>query len=115
MERLCHESFFSYYYVKVHAHHSSQIKSHKKKSQNSINQGFSYYFCLMMEGSGSGSVPLANGSGVPYCSLYLFYVLFADIKKKQILSVNIHKYLQVVQRQREASDQREPDVRQEND
>jgi hypothetical protein len=45
-----------------------------------------------------------------YCFLYLFYVLFADIKKKQILSVNIHKYLQVVQRQREASDQREPDI-----
>ncbi len=32
-----------------------------KKSQNSMNQGFSYYFCLMIEGS--GSVPLTNGSG----------------------------------------------------
>jgi hypothetical protein len=29
-----------------------KIKS-KKKSQNSRNQGFSYYFCLMMEGAGS--------------------------------------------------------------
>ncbi len=27
----------------------------KKKSQNRRNQGFSYYFCLMIEGSGSGS------------------------------------------------------------
>ncbi len=27
-----------------------------KKSQNSRNQGFSYYFCLMIEGPGSGSV-----------------------------------------------------------
>jgi hypothetical protein len=35
----------------------------KKKSQNSRNQGFSYYFCLMIEGCGSGSVPLTNGSG----------------------------------------------------
>jgi hypothetical protein len=32
-----------------------------KKSQNSRNQCFSYYFCLMIEGSGSGS--LTNGSG----------------------------------------------------
>jgi hypothetical protein len=24
---------------------------------------FSYYFCLMIEGSGSGSIPLNNGSG----------------------------------------------------
>jgi hypothetical protein len=36
-------------------------------SQNSINQGFSYYICLMIEGSesraGSGSIPLTNGSG----------------------------------------------------
>jgi hypothetical protein len=37
----------------------------KKKSQSSRNQGFSYYFCLVMEGSGpgSGSAPLTNGSG----------------------------------------------------
>ncbi len=26
-------------------------------SQNSRNQGFSYYICLMIEGSGSGSIP----------------------------------------------------------
>jgi hypothetical protein len=30
-------------------------------SQNSTNQGFSYYFCLMIEGS--GSMLLTNGSG----------------------------------------------------
>ncbi len=37
----------------------------KKKLQNSINQGFPYYFCLMIEGSGygTGSIPLTNGSG----------------------------------------------------
>jgi hypothetical protein len=29
----------------------------KKKSQNSKNQGFSYYVCLMMEGSGAGADP----------------------------------------------------------
>ncbi len=32
-----------------------------KESQNSRNQGFSYYLCLMIEGS--GSVDLTNGSG----------------------------------------------------
>ncbi len=37
----------------------------KKKSQNSRNQGFPYYFCLIKEGSrpGSGSIHLTNGSG----------------------------------------------------
>jgi hypothetical protein len=39
--------------LKVHLHHFSKIKS-QKESQNSRNQGFSYYFCMMMEGSGSG-------------------------------------------------------------
>ena len=48
--------------MKLHLPHSSQLKSHKK-SQKSRNQGFSYYFCLKMEGS--GSVPLTNGSGRP--------------------------------------------------
>jgi hypothetical protein len=37
---------------KLHLHHFSKIKSHKK-SQNSRSQGFSYYFCLMIKGSGS--------------------------------------------------------------
>ncbi len=37
-----------------------KIKS-QKESQNSRNQGFSYYFCMMIEGS--GSIPLTNGSG----------------------------------------------------
>ena len=43
-------------------HHFSKIKS-QKESQNSRNQGFSYYFCMMIEGSGSGSIPLTSGSG----------------------------------------------------
>jgi hypothetical protein len=53
-----------YYFLKVFSHHFSKIKI-KKKPQNSINQGFSYYSCLMIEGSGSGfgSIPPTNGSG----------------------------------------------------
>ncbi len=58
--------FSAYYYLKVHLHHFSKIKS-QKESQNIRNQGFSYYFCMMIRGSGSGSVarsiPLTSGSG----------------------------------------------------
>ncbi len=57
--------FSDNYFLKVHIHHFSKIKS-QKVSQNSRNQGFSYYFCnecMMIEGSGSGSIPLTNGSG----------------------------------------------------
>ncbi len=52
--------FSEYYFLKVHLHHFSKIKS-KKKSPNSRTQGLSYYFFLMIKGS--GSIPLANGSG----------------------------------------------------
>jgi hypothetical protein len=33
-----------------------------------MNQGFSNYFCLMIEGSGPGSIPLTSGSGSGYGS-----------------------------------------------
>ncbi len=52
--------FSAYYFLKVHLHHFSKIKS-QKESQNSRNQGFSNYFCMMIEGS--GSIPLTSGSG----------------------------------------------------
>jgi hypothetical protein len=60
--------FSAYYFLKLHLHHFSKIKS-QKESQNGRNQGFSYYFCMMIEGSGSragsgsGSIPLTSGSG----------------------------------------------------
>ncbi len=62
--------FVAYYFLKLHLHHLSKIKS-QKESLNSRNQGFSYYFCMMIEGSGSGSragsgsgsIPLTSGSG----------------------------------------------------
>ncbi len=58
--------FSAYYFLKVHIHYFSKIKS-QKVSQNNRNQGFSYYFCMMTEESGSesgfGSTPLTNGSG----------------------------------------------------
>ncbi len=58
--------FSAYYFLKIHLHLFSKIRS-QKESKNSRNQGFSYYFCTMIEGSrsgaGSGSIPLTNGSG----------------------------------------------------
>jgi hypothetical protein len=54
--------FSAYYFLKLHLHHFSKINS-QKESQNSRNQGFYYYFCMMIEGSGSESIPLTNGSG----------------------------------------------------
>ncbi len=52
--------FSAYYFLKVHLQHFSKIKS-QQESQNRRNQGFSYYFCMMIEGS--GSIPLTSGSG----------------------------------------------------
>ncbi len=55
------------YFLKLHLHHFSKIKS--QESQNSRSQGFSYYFCMMIEGSGSragsgsGSIPVTSGCG----------------------------------------------------
>ncbi len=54
------KKFSAYYFLKVHLHHFSKIKS-QKESQNRRNQGFSYYICMMIEGS--GSIPLTSGSG----------------------------------------------------
>jgi hypothetical protein len=47
------KKFSAYYLWTVHLHYFTKIKSKKKKSQHKRNQGFSYYFCLMIEGSGS--------------------------------------------------------------
>jgi hypothetical protein len=54
--------------LKLHLHHFSKIKI-QKESQNSRNQGFSYFFCIIIEGSGSRagsgseSKPLTSESG----------------------------------------------------
>ncbi len=67
-KQIFHTIFSAYYFSKVHLLHFSKINS-QKESQNSRNQGFSYYFCMMIEGSGfrsrtgSGPIPLTSGSG----------------------------------------------------
>jgi hypothetical protein len=54
--------------LKEHLHYFSKTKR-QEESQNSRIQKFSYYFCRMIEGSGSragsgsGSIPLTSGSG----------------------------------------------------
>jgi hypothetical protein len=52
-------SFSAYYFLKEYLHYFSKGI---KKPENSRNQGFSYSFCTMIEGSESGSVPLTNDS-----------------------------------------------------
>jgi hypothetical protein len=57
-------SLNAYYFLKVHffVHHFLKVKSHS--SQNSRNQGFSYYFCLMIDDPDPGSRRQKNnGSG----------------------------------------------------
>jgi hypothetical protein len=60
-------SFYAFFFLKVHLYHPSKIVSHKK-SQNSRNQEFSSFFCLLMEeyrsgaGAGSGSIQISYGS-----------------------------------------------------
>ncbi len=51
--------FLLFTFRRVHLHHFSKIS--QKEVTNSRNQGFSYYFCLMIEGT--GSMTLTNGSG----------------------------------------------------
>jgi hypothetical protein len=47
--------------MKVHLHHFSKIKSPKEVGI----KVFSYYFCLMKEGSGSTPLTSESGSGRP--------------------------------------------------
>jgi hypothetical protein len=47
-KQIYNKIFFAYYFLKVHLHHFSKIKS-QKKSQKRRSQGFSYYFCMMIE------------------------------------------------------------------
>jgi hypothetical protein len=54
--------FSAYYFLKVHLNHFSKIKS-QKESQNRRNQGFSYYFCMMIEGSGPGGQKTCGSGG----------------------------------------------------
>ncbi len=74
--------FSAYYFLKVHLHNFSEIKS-QKESQNRRNQCFSNYFCKMIEGSGSGSIPLTSESrsGRPK-NMWIRWIRFRNTGKK---------------------------------
>jgi hypothetical protein len=55
------KSFSAYYFLKVHLHHFSKVKSQNEVTKR-WKSSFSY-FCLMIEGFGPGSIPLTIGSG----------------------------------------------------
>jgi hypothetical protein len=44
----------SYFYLSSYIYIIFQRQKVKKSHKNGRNQGFSYYFCMMIEGSGSG-------------------------------------------------------------
>jgi hypothetical protein len=70
--------FFCFFFLKVHLHHSSKIKSHKDV-KNSRNQGFLFYLCLMKERS--GSVPLTHGSGSGRTKNFWIRIRNTDFKR----------------------------------
>jgi hypothetical protein len=66
--------------LNVHLLHFSKVL---RKSQNSRNKGFSYYFCLMIDGSraGSGSVPHVGEKFLTAGQAYIiFFVSVTGVK-----------------------------------
>jgi hypothetical protein len=87
---IINKNFFAYYFLKVHLHHFSKIKC-QKESQNRRNQGFSYYFSMTIEGSGSGSMWLVDpdpggpktcgsGSGTLLCTHTIFVAYRTNVR-----------------------------------
>jgi hypothetical protein len=75
--------FSAYYFLKVHLHHFSKIKSQK---------GFSYYICMVIEGSGAGSIPLTSGSGSwrPK-NMWIRWIYFSKIKSQKELQNSMNQ------------------------
>ncbi len=84
------EGFSVYYFLKVHL-----LTSFSKKLQNSRNQCFSYYLCLLIEGSGpflwlmdpdsDPGVPKtcrSGGSGSEHCRKVVFKVTLSNPKRR---------------------------------
>ncbi len=58
--------FFVHFFLTLHLQNFSKLKLKViKKSQNRRNDGFSYFFCLMIEGSGSGGGPKTSQIRIP--------------------------------------------------
>ncbi len=57
----------------------------EQKGAVSYSEGFSYYFCLMIEGSGAGSVSVTNGSGSRRPKNIRIWIHNTEINKKSVL------------------------------
>jgi hypothetical protein len=71
-------------------HHFSKVKSQKEITKNSRNEGFSYHFCLMIEGSGSISLTNGSGSATPpnwLAEVQCIYNIFELLSKFKIDSM----------------------------
>ncbi len=64
-------NFSVYYFFKVHVHNFKDKKSKRNHKTVGIKVFLRYYFCLMKEGSGSGSLKvLSNDTGGGGCEWY---------------------------------------------
>jgi hypothetical protein len=65
--RQCQQRFFlnkifiAYYFLKVHSHQSSKIKSQKEVKKSSRNQGFSQFLLSRKAGKNSRNFPITVG------------------------------------------------------
>ncbi len=79
--------FSADYFLKVHLHHFSKLKS-QNDLQNSRKQGFSYYFCMMIEGSGGKRSRGKCGSEDP--------VPYQNVTDPQNCEVLVTTYWQII-------------------
>jgi hypothetical protein len=83
-------------------------------AQNSRIQGFSYYFCLMIKGSGSRSIPLTNGSGSgswrpQNIRIWIrIRIRKTDAKSKEVYDTNRRKYTETIKFLQPYYTEREP-------
>ncbi len=61
-KKLIFKIAYAYYFLKVHLHNFSKIKSQKEVTKQQKSRFF-LFLCLMIEGTGSGSITLTSGSG----------------------------------------------------
>ncbi len=57
------KSFSAYYFLKIHLHRFSKIKSQKEVTKQKELRFFLLFFLIEGLGSGAGSIPMTNGSG----------------------------------------------------
>ncbi len=61
----------------------TEVEGEGEREDRSRNQGFSYIFCLIMEGSGSESIPLTNGSSGRTKNMWIRWIRNTATKHQQ--------------------------------